>query len=291
MCQVNLHTSYEMLLTWAEMSFHTTKKDFKNPLNGNCILLDSCSRPCIFGKHLLTNLCKAEEPVKIKCNGGIREAGTIANFGRFQVWYDDEAIANILSQKAVKAKYRVTYDSKNEGSFCEHNKNGIIEFKEHPNGLHYATMDEIKGIVKNKENRCLAIIDYEYDDDVAMFVDTICRKYGYTKQEVERAIAARHLQVMIRSPSQSDFEGMVCVNMMYDTNLKLSDCQCSHDIFGKNLIDVRKKTVRKNSERVEVDYEAVPDDVIKNENVVLNVDVMFINRFHIWSLIVGGLGW
>ena len=99
---------------------------------------------------------------------------------------------------------------------------------------------------------------------MVMVVDTICKKYeGYPKQEVERAIAARHLQAMIGSPSQSDIEGMVCANMIHDTNLKLSGCQCSHDIIGKNLIDVRGKTVRKKPERVEVDYVAVPDEMIK----------------------------
>ena len=125
-------------------------------------------------------------------------------------------------------------------------------------------MDEIKGPVRNKKNRCLTIIDYEYDGNVVMLVDKICRKYeGYTKHEVERAIAARHLQAMIRSPSQSDFEGMVHANMICDTNLKLSNCQHSHDIFEKNMTDVREKTVRKKPERFEVDYVAVPGDVIR----------------------------
>ena len=76
----------EMLLTWAETSFHVIKKDFENPLNGNCILLDSCRTTSIFGKHgkhLLMNFHKAEEAVKIKCNGGIREASTITNFVSF----------------------------------------------------------------------------------------------------------------------------------------------------------------------------------------------------------------
>ena len=68
---------------------------------------------------------------------------------------------------------------------------------------------------------------------------------------------------MIGSPSQSDFEGMVHANMIHDTNLQLSDCQCSHDIFGKNLTDVRGRTVRKKPERVEVDYVTVPDEMIK----------------------------
>ena len=179
MCPVNLHeddkkfTSYEMLLTQAEMSFHTMKKDVENPYNGNSILIDSCRTTCIFGKHgrhLLTIFYKAEEPVKIKCNGGFREVHIIANFGSFHVWY-------VLSLQAVKAKDRVAYDSENGGAFCIHTNHGVIEVKEHPNGLHNAAMDEIKWVVKNKKNRCFTIIHYEYDDDVVTMLDTICRKY------------------------------------------------------------------------------------------------------------------
>ena len=68
---------YDMLLTQMEMSFHMSGAGHKNPLDGDCILLDSCSTTCIFGrsgKHLLRNFRKMEKGVKIKCNGGIREA-------------------------------------------------------------------------------------------------------------------------------------------------------------------------------------------------------------------------
>ena len=64
--------------------------------------------------------------MNIKCNGGIREAGIIANFGSFQVWYEGKTNVNISSLKAIKAKYRVTYDSENGREFCEHTKHGII---------------------------------------------------------------------------------------------------------------------------------------------------------------------
>ena len=67
------------------------------------------------------------------------------------------------------------------------------------------------------------------------------------------------------------------MNMIHDTKLRLSYCIHSHDIFGENLIYVKGKPVRKKSERVEVDYVAVLNDVIKNDNVALNVDVMFIS--------------
>ena len=51
---------------------------------------------------------------------------------------------------------------------------------------------------------------------------------------------------------------------IHDTKLKFNNCLHSHNIFGESLIDVRGNTVRKKPERVEVDYAAVLDDVLKN---------------------------
>ena len=98
-------------------------------------------------------------------------------------WY--KVITNILSLNAVKAKYRVTYDSENGRAFWINVDNGVIEFKEHPNSLHYATMDKIKGVVKNEKIRCFTIIDFQYDSDFLMMIDKALRKHGYTKQEIE----------------------------------------------------------------------------------------------------------
>ena len=86
--------------------------------------------------------------VKIKSNGGIRKASVMANFGSFPVWYDKGGTANILSLKAVKDKFRVTYSSKNEGVFCVHTLHGIVEFHPHTNGLQYTIIDAIKKQMK-----------------------------------------------------------------------------------------------------------------------------------------------
>ena len=60
-------------------------------------------------------------------------------------------------------------------------------------------------------------------------VDTINRKFGYTKQEVERVIVGHPLQAMLGSHSQSDFEGMVCSNMIVHAYLNVGDCKRSSD--------------------------------------------------------------
>ena len=72
-------------------------------------------------------------------NGGSITTNTkafVKNYGG--VWFDTRAITNILSQKNVKNKYRVTYDSDLEDVFTVHmNKGRIMQFKMHKDGLHY----------------------------------------------------------------------------------------------------------------------------------------------------------
>ena len=66
----------------------------------DAILLDSGSTTIIFGaggKKYLTNFRKVNKGVHSRCNGGVRETSIKANFGSFDVWYDEGAIANILS--------------------------------------------------------------------------------------------------------------------------------------------------------------------------------------------------
>ena len=111
-------------------------------------------------------------------------------------------------------------------------------------------------------------------------VETVCRMVeGHTKQEVKRAVAACHLQAMLGSPSQSDFEGMACSNMIVDTNLNVEDCKRTSNSFGKKLTDMRYKTIQVKPDQVEPEYVATPKEMIEsNRNVTLNVDIMFVNR-------------
>jgi hypothetical protein len=60
----------------------------------------------------------------------------VANYGA--VWYDSNAITNILSLKNVRKKFHVTYGSQGEGAFIVHKPNGIdVHFIAHADGLHY----------------------------------------------------------------------------------------------------------------------------------------------------------
>jgi hypothetical protein len=64
--------------------------------------------------------------MRVRCNAGVRVTNLMAWMGSFPepVWYDPNAVANILSLYTVKKYYRVQYDSHKDDAFIVSNKAG-----------------------------------------------------------------------------------------------------------------------------------------------------------------------
>ena len=118
-------------------------------------------------------------------------------FGDIEVWYYPKGIANNLSLKTLKNRHNITYDSRDRGGiFKVHIKDDLVEFVPHESGLHYLNLKD------------------QHESGVTL-VTTIKDNFeGYTKHEVERTVKAWELQIMLGHPSQKDFEGMVCANLI-----------------------------------------------------------------------------
>ena len=64
-------------------------------------------------------------------------------FGKFQVWYNLDGIANVISLNTMTEHYWVMYDGDDKGGvFTVHTKNGKAKFICHPWGLHYLDMSK-----------------------------------------------------------------------------------------------------------------------------------------------------
>ena len=71
-------------------------------------------------------------------NGGsitTNRQGHLKNYS--DVWFDERAISNILYLNNMKKKYRVTYDSAENGTFTVHKPDAQLHFVMHQDGLHY----------------------------------------------------------------------------------------------------------------------------------------------------------
>lgn len=146
------------------------------------ILLDSQSTVDLFcNSDLLRDIRSGPSNMRIYCNAGTRTTNMIGDLpGYGTVWYDKNAISNILSLKRVRLKYRVLYDSdqENKGFTVIKPDGEEFQFKESSGGLHYLDTNE-------------------QPSGTALVTTVFSNQMRYTPQAIERAKKARDLQIKI----------------------------------------------------------------------------------------------
>jgi hypothetical protein len=74
--------------------------------------------------------------IKINCNAGAAVTNMKGKFGRLNVWYLPDGIANILSMHKLEKMYRIIYNSW-EGFYVLHTPRGGVHFYKDKDGLPY----------------------------------------------------------------------------------------------------------------------------------------------------------
>ena len=229
----------------------------------NTILLDNGSSTSIFANpRMVKDITTTDTPLQLITNGGevtTDQKATVPGFG--EVWYDTQSIANIFSFAELKDKHRITYDSNSEDAFKVHLPNKIIKFTRTKNGLYlYKPNEHVLGnmnllnTVKENENM-------------------------YTRRQVARAKIARKLFHNIGTPSIRDFKAIIRMNAIQNCPVTLEDITVAENVYGKDIGQLKGKTVRTKPTPVIKDYIDIPKElVIKHENVELAIDLMFINQ-------------
>ncbi len=167
----------------------------------------------------------------------------MGSYGRMNVWYIPEGIANIFSMHELEKIYCITYDSL-DGYYVVHTPRGKVVFHKDKQGLPYINLDgssqdaAIMLMMKNVESVSFCKgqdqIEATAAANAAMHVQTVRGNYEvHTKKEVTRAKEARHAQAMMGNPSKKDFKGMVSNNMVPNCPI---DC---HDIANQRWEKVK----------------------------------------------------
>jgi hypothetical protein len=95
----------------------------------------------ICNRELVDRTFRSKKSMRLKSNGGIMVVNKKAEISGYHahVWYDKNAIVNILALHNIAKQYRVTYDS-DDKMFVVHREsvgNPNMEFRMHKSGIHY----------------------------------------------------------------------------------------------------------------------------------------------------------
>lgn len=148
-------------------------------LRPNYLYLDTCTtNNQVVNPAYLTDIHKAESALYLHMYAGTSVSKQQGYLGEHLFWLDPCGIANVVSLRSLEAKHKVTYDSAlHGGAFIVHTDSGQVIFRRCPDtGFPYVDLDE-------------------NGNDAAMLVQSVRGNFeGFTRREVEGAIAARDLQ-------------------------------------------------------------------------------------------------
>ena len=272
-------------------------------------LLDNQSTADIFcNKDYLRNIRKVNETLQLNTNGGVlqcNQKGDLPGYG--EVWYDEGAIANIISMSNAEksGRYLITYDP-HIGFRMKNLFNGNeIVFKRDKAGLFATPMEQQCPSAQNNNQICAKeqqnnlICTKEASTEVrhtttVQIAPLLCAPhlYGsnlmntveenkklYTKRQVARAEIARKLYQVIGYPSLRDYKHIIQTHQIKNCPVTIEDINISEKIYGPDVYAIKGKTVRKKPKVVVNDYIEIPKELIKaHKGIILCADIMFIDQ-------------
>jgi hypothetical protein len=101
--------------------------------------------------ELLNNIWKAPNTLEIQCNAEVTIANMISDLPRYkQIWFQPEAIANIISLSPMKESYNIKLDSLQDSIFhVTMDDRAIHKFNQSSSGLYYYDT-----ITQGRSNSC-----------------------------------------------------------------------------------------------------------------------------------------
>ena len=226
------------------------------------ILLDSQSNVDIFcNSKLVTDIILGAWTLLLATNAGVLSTSHTATLpGYGSVWFNEDAITNVVSLYNMTQKYRVTFDSAVEQAFIVHSTPPMR-------------------FVRNRENLYVYIPDPSLHTGTN-FVNTVSENMSYyTKRQVERATEARKLLQSLAYPTMSDLKAIIKMNSIQDCPVTVEDVDMAERIFGKDIASIKGKSTRSKPKSAVHHTVAIPPELVKiQHNVDLCIDTIFVNE-------------
>jgi hypothetical protein len=201
-------------------------------------------------------------------------------YGKLNILYLLNRIANIFSMHELEQQYRITDDSW-KGYYSVQMPRGVVKFHKDKQGLPYIDLDRSS---QEAATMLMQVIQtqgaQECAEEGTIHMQTVQGNFkGYAKHEIIQAKEARKAQAMTGNPSNKDFKRLVSNHLVSNCPITYADITNAPQIFGPVLASIWGKTVCRMHEPVVADYVAVPQSLMERIKVVtLAGDIFFVDR-------------
>eukprot|EP00956_Cyclotella_meneghiniana_P026461 scaffold57247_cov37-Cyclotella_meneghiniana.AAC.7 len=247
------------------------------------LFLDSCAtNHTMCTEKFLSRVHLTKVYLRQNCNAGSKLTNRQGYWNGIPFWVNTTGIANLLSMpKLEKSGWILKY--KTGGIWEALSPNGqLLTFKKDTGlcgGMPYLDL--------SKPEEFITRVPEDF-----VFIETVRKNMeGFTKEEVQRASAARDAMAMMAHPPMEKMRHMVSrTNLVKNIPFTVTDLNNSEILFGRDRGAIRGKTVRRRPGRVRPEYVTIPMQLYeKLRDVTLCGDVMFVNGLPFFVTVSRGI--
>ena len=237
------------------------------------VLLDSDSTHTIFcNPEYVSDIVNVEETLNLGTNGGVLVSNQKCNVaGLGQRWFNNRAIANVISLADMIKVNRVTYDSEKELAFLVHTNGKIVRFPQLKSGL-YARNPKTSGKPTKEE----AVQFFELSDSLK----------NLSKQQQGRVKAASKMLHALGAPTLEDLKSIIRMNLIRNNKVTTEDVNLALKTLGPDVATIKGKTTRRKPLPVVDNVIEIPDELLNiHREIELSVDGLKVNVLQFFTTI------